>query len=227
MLLQTNSYIVPAEKRVEHQRLLKRFRQVMIKLGCDSFDTFEQVGPNWAGNETTGRFVQIMRFRDHQHQRAVQAAERSDPTAQALIAEFCDLINLPYQQQQGLFAIGFYRTVIGSSGGTQQAPHRQEADPQAYEQAPEESVAEAQDEAPQDEAPVETEYAVPQEADAVAEPHEEVSADFVTEEEPLESQPTGNNDPPSLDEFDIEAIADEEIGGFEETPGDTEQKRRS
>jgi len=111
MLLQTNSYIVPADKRTEHQRLIRRFRQVMAKLGCDMFDVYEQVGPNWGGGETTGRFVQIMRFRDHQHQRAVQSAERSDATAQALIAEFCELINLQYQQQQGLFAVGFYRSV--------------------------------------------------------------------------------------------------------------------
>jgi hypothetical protein len=43
---------------------------------------------------------------------AVQAAERSDPTAQTVIAEFCDLINFPYQQQQGLFAVGFYTSVL-------------------------------------------------------------------------------------------------------------------
>jgi hypothetical protein len=42
----------------------------------------------------------------------VQAAERSDPAAQAIIAEFCQLINFPYQQQQGLFAVGFYNSVL-------------------------------------------------------------------------------------------------------------------
>ena len=115
MLLQTNSYIVPADKRIEHQRLIRRFKQAMARLGCDLFDVYEQVGPNWAGGETTGRYVQIMRFRDQQHQRAVQSAERTDPTAQALIAEFCELINLPYQQQQGLFAVGFYRSVVKAS----------------------------------------------------------------------------------------------------------------
>jgi hypothetical protein len=56
--------------------------------------------------------VQIMRFRDRKHQLAVQNAERSDPAAQKLIAEFCDLINYPYQQQQGQFAVGFYSTVL-------------------------------------------------------------------------------------------------------------------
>lgn len=108
MLLQTNSYIVPRDKRVEHARLLRRFRQTLIRLGCDHFEVYEQVGANWNTGETTGRFVQLMRFNDRKHQADVQAAERADQTAQALIQEFCDLINFPYQTQQGLFAVGFY-----------------------------------------------------------------------------------------------------------------------
>src|SRR5947208_3740459 len=112
MLLQTNSYVVPKDKRAEHSRLVRKFRQTLGRLGCDQFDVFEQVGANWAGGETTGRFVQMMRFRDRKHQLAVQSAERSDPTAQALIAEFCELINFPYQQQQGLFAVGYYGSVL-------------------------------------------------------------------------------------------------------------------
>jgi hypothetical protein len=111
MLLQTNSYIVPKEKRVEHARLLRRFRQALARVGCDHFEVYEQVGSNWTG-ETTGRFVQIMRFRDRQHQLAVQAAEREDQGAQDLIREFCELINFPYQQQQGFFAVGFYTSVM-------------------------------------------------------------------------------------------------------------------
>src|SRR4051794_37111239 len=111
MLLQTNSYIVPKEKRVEHARLLRRFRQALARVGCDHFEVYEQVGSNWTG-ETTGRFVQIMRFRDRQHQLAVQAAERVDEGAQNLIREFCELINFPYQQQQGFFAVGFYTSVM-------------------------------------------------------------------------------------------------------------------
>lgn len=111
MLLQTNSYIVPKEKRSEHARLLQRFKQVMAKLGCDHFEVFEQVGANWSGAET-GRFVQIMRFRDRQHVLAVQAAERGDAQAKEFIQEFCDLVNLPYQQQAGLFAAGYYNSVI-------------------------------------------------------------------------------------------------------------------
>src|SRR3954451_13550074 len=112
MLLQTNSYIVPKEKRAEHARLLARFRQCLARLGCDHFEAYEQVGSNWSGGETTGRFVQIMRFRDRKQQLAVQAAERNDAAAQQLITEFCELINFPYQQQQGLFAVGFYQSAL-------------------------------------------------------------------------------------------------------------------
>jgi hypothetical protein len=112
MLLQTNSYVVPKEKRAEHARLVRKFRQTLARLGCDQFDVFEQVGPNWGGGETTGRFVQMMRFRDRKHQVAVQTAEKQDSAAQQLIQEFCDLINFPYQQQQGLFAVGYYQSVL-------------------------------------------------------------------------------------------------------------------
>src|SRR5436190_8083258 len=112
MLLQTNSYVVPKEKRAEHARLVRKFRQTLGRLGCDQFDVFEQVGANWASGESTGRFVQMMRFRDRKHQLAVQNAEKSDQAAQQLIAEFCELINFPYQQQQGLFAVGFYQSVL-------------------------------------------------------------------------------------------------------------------
>jgi len=112
MLLQTNSYVVPKERRAEHARLLRRFRHTLARLGCHHFETYEQVGANWSTGETTGRFVQIMRFQDRKHQLAVQAAEKTDVAAQQLIQEFCDLINFPYQQQQGLFAVGFYTSVL-------------------------------------------------------------------------------------------------------------------
>ncbi|MGH7177946.1 MAG: hypothetical protein ACREJC_11240 [Tepidisphaeraceae bacterium] len=119
MLLQTNSYIVPKDKRAEHSRLVQRFRQCLNRLGCEHFETYEQVGANWSGGETTGRFVQLMRFRDRKHQLTVQAAERNDPVAQALIKEFCELINFPYQQQQGLFAVGFYQGICPTPAGRQ------------------------------------------------------------------------------------------------------------
>ena len=111
MLLQTNSYIVPAERRADHARLIRRFRQAMSRIGCDQFEVYEQVGHNWSPG-STGRYVQIMRFRDRQHQQAVQAAERNDPGSQQIIAEFCDLINFPYQQQHGYFATSFYASVL-------------------------------------------------------------------------------------------------------------------
>lgn len=112
MLLQTNSYIVPKEKRAAHDHLMQRFRQVLMKIGCDHFEVYEQVGANWQGGETSGRFVQLMRFRDRKHCQAVQLAERKDPAAQALVREFCELINFQYQEQQGLFAHGYYNAVI-------------------------------------------------------------------------------------------------------------------
>jgi hypothetical protein len=112
MLLQTNSYIVPQDKRAEHARLMRRFRHALHQVGCDNFEVYEQVGANWGGNTTTGRFVQIMRFRDRRHQQAVQAAERNDPAAQQLIAEFCELINYPQQQQQQQFVVGFYSSAL-------------------------------------------------------------------------------------------------------------------
>ena len=112
MLLQTNSYIVPKDRRAEHARMIRRFRQTLLRLGCDHFEVYEQVGANWSNAESTGRYVQILRFSDRKHQLAVQSAERTDPTAQAVIAEFCELINFPYQQQQGLFAVGFYTSVL-------------------------------------------------------------------------------------------------------------------
>lgn len=121
MLLQTNSYIVPKEKRAEHARLMRRFRQALGKLGCDMFEIYEQVGANWSGNDANGRYVQIMRFRDRKHQVAVQNAERTDPAAQALIAEFCEMVNFPYQQQQGFFAVGYYNSVLPEAVGREAA----------------------------------------------------------------------------------------------------------
>jgi hypothetical protein len=111
MLLQTNSYIVPPEKRAAHNNLMKRFRQVLARIGCDHFEVYEQVGTNWSGGDTNGRFVQIMKFRDRKHCQSVQAAERQDPAAQSLVKEFCDLINLPYQTENGLFAHGYYASI--------------------------------------------------------------------------------------------------------------------
>lgn len=113
MLLQTNSYFVPKEKRTEHARLVKRFRALMIKLGCEDFDVCEQTGPNW-NSEVGGRFVQLMRFRDEAHQRAVREAEQADASAQDLVREFCELVEYGYQQQQGMATTAYYRS-LGSA----------------------------------------------------------------------------------------------------------------
>ena len=112
MLLQTNSYIVPREKRAEHARLIRRFKQVLSRLGAEHYEVYEQTGANWGGGETTGPFVQIMRFRDRKHQLAVQEGERNDKQAQELIAEFCALINFPFQQEQGTFVVGYYSSAL-------------------------------------------------------------------------------------------------------------------
>jgi hypothetical protein len=122
MLLQTNAYFVPPEKRNEHARLLQRFRHCLARLGCDMFECYEQTGANWTTDESKNRFIQIMRFRDRKHQQQVQQAERNDPTAQALIKEFCELINFPYQQQQGYFAVGFYTSVLPGAAPRQNQP---------------------------------------------------------------------------------------------------------
>jgi len=113
MLLQTNSYIVPKDKRTEHARLVKKFRQVMSRLGCDDFEVHEQAGPDWS-TEVGGRFVQIMKFRDRDHQKLIRDAEQSDPVAQEMVREFCELINFPYQHAQGLATTAFYLGVITS-----------------------------------------------------------------------------------------------------------------
>ncbi|HSI32898.1 MAG TPA: hypothetical protein VK986_04850 [Tepidisphaeraceae bacterium] len=83
----------------------------MNRIGCDEFEVYEQAGTNWGTSnqaQPTNRFVQIMKFRDRKHQLAVQAAERTDAGAQQVIAEFCELVNFPYQQERGLFVVGFY-----------------------------------------------------------------------------------------------------------------------
>jgi hypothetical protein len=86
------------------------------------FECYEQTGTNWTTDESKNRFIQIMRFRDRKHQQQVQQAERNDPTAQALIKEFCELINFPYQQQQGYFAVGFYTSVLPGAAPRQNPP---------------------------------------------------------------------------------------------------------
>src|SRR5258706_13879221 len=85
MLLQTNSYVVPHEKREKHDRLIRRIRQAMLRIGCDQFEVYERVGANWGAVKGEGRFIQIMKFRDRQHHHEIQEAEKNDPGVQQLI----------------------------------------------------------------------------------------------------------------------------------------------
>src|SRR5207237_1116112 len=114
------SYLVPQDRRAEHERIVRRIRQTMLRLGCDQFEVYEQVGHNWTplkGGKGHYRFVQMMRFRDRGHHQAVQAAERTDPAVQQLIREFCGLINLTQQQESNSFATGFYSSVVYTGVG--------------------------------------------------------------------------------------------------------------
>src|SRR5438128_6408547 len=135
MLLQTNSYVVPKDKREEHERMVRRIRQALLRIGCDQFEVYEQVAANWAPVKGGGgRFIQIMRFRDRQHHHEIQEAEKNDPGIQHLISEFMELIDLPAQQEQGLFAMGHYSRISatppaqmpqldqGPNGATSAAP---------------------------------------------------------------------------------------------------------
>ncbi|HEV8292423.1 MAG TPA: hypothetical protein VGP94_10890 [Tepidisphaeraceae bacterium] len=129
MLLQTNSYVVPKDKRQEHERLIRRIRQALLRIGCDCFEVYEQVGANWAAQKGGGRFIQIMRFRDRQHHHEIQEAEKNDPSVQQLINEFMELIDLPSQQEQGMFAMGHYSrmsaTPAAEMAQMEQAPRAQ------------------------------------------------------------------------------------------------------
>ena len=115
MLLQTNSYVVPKDKRQEHERLIRRIRQALGRIGCDHFEVYEQVGGNWAPIKGGGRFIQVMRFRDRQHHHEIQELEKNDPSIQQLISDFMQLIDLPSQQEEGLFAMGHYASMSGGA----------------------------------------------------------------------------------------------------------------
>ena len=121
MLLQTNSYLVPRDRRDEHARLMRRFAASFQRLGAH-FEVFEQMGSGFSANDphaAATRFVQMMRFRDARHQASVQAAESDDAVAQRLISDFCRLIDLEAQQRQGLYAGGFYTLFLAADSETQ------------------------------------------------------------------------------------------------------------
>lgn len=119
MLLQTNAYVVTQDKRDQHTRLVRKLQDAMRRIG-GSLEVYEQVGPNFSlSQEATGRFVQVMRFKDKRHLQQIQNAERADTTCQALIAELCELIDLPRQQEVGTFIAGQYAGV-GETAGTEE-----------------------------------------------------------------------------------------------------------
>ena len=66
--------------------------------------------------------------------------------AQSLIAEFCELCNFAYQQQQGLFAVGFYNSVLPVAPARGSAPRGEAAADEPLDEV---------EEAPADEGPVE------------------------------------------------------------------------
>lgn len=232
MLLQTNSYIVPKEKRAEHARLVRRFRQTLGRLGCEQFEVYEQVGPNWSTGDATGRFVQIMRFRDRRHQLAVQAAERNDADAQHLIAEFCDLINFPYQQQQGLFAIGFYNSALPVAPPRVQVPSSEsDAEADGAEEfagaaaaAPFTGFVGGGEPAVAEEAELEeVDAAVVDEAEAEAALDE---FEPLAEEEPQAvRQPTAHAPHAESLEDDLEALTSDDAFAAEEAPATAEHAR--
>jgi hypothetical protein len=210
MLLQTNSYIVPRDKRAEHARLLRRFRQTLLRLGCDHFEVYEQVGPNWSSADSSGRFVQIMRFRDRKHQTAVQGAERSDPAAQSLLKEFCDLINLPYQQQQGLFAVGYYTSFLRMPQRLE-GPDSFAAPAEASEEAGSESSEIAESPAIEEIAEAEGSEAI-----GVSEVADETS-DATSTEEPAAEEPAADGEAENI-ETESESHSDSEAA----TAGDSD-----
>jgi hypothetical protein len=231
MLLQTNSYVVPKDRRSEHARLLRKFRQTLTRLGCESFEVYEQVGPNWAPGEATGRFVQIMRFRDRAQQLEVQEAEKRDPQAQQLIQEFCALINFPYQQQQGLFAVGFYTSALPVAPARQAQPGRP-----PVQTAPLEPTAASEAPAPEQQATQATEQS--------SEPQDQPSSllrltpdadDVIEAEAPPAGQSNGEHTAPFADtpsgdepltEADREQILGELTGDDADNPSEPDDTRR-
>ena len=111
MLLQTNSYLVPRARRDAHARLMRRFAACFRRLGSD-LEVYEQAdGPEFrprGRDAESTRFVQMMRFRDRDHQRQVRDREQSDAEAKGLIAEFVELVDLARQGREGQYAGSYY-----------------------------------------------------------------------------------------------------------------------
>ncbi len=194
MLLQTNSYTVPRDKRAEHARLMKRFKKTLGLLGCDHFEVYEQVGNNWNNSKATGRFVQIMRFRDRAHYESVQESERTDINSQQLIQEFCDLVDIDQQKEEGHYATGFYSSAIPSAAT--RVRMSRESEPEEVEEESLAEEAEALD--------LET----PADGDAWAEPAEE--------EEPVAAmEQMFDQEDPAVEEEAVEEEEAQPMLGYE------------
>ena len=114
MLLQTNSYLVTPERRAAHARIVLRFRDVMARLGHRTFEVVEQVGDEWSADEgQVTRFVQLLGFASAAERDRLRAAEAADGDAQALIAEFCDVIDYEQQQAAGTFVTSYFTSSLG------------------------------------------------------------------------------------------------------------------
>lgn len=91
-------------------------QDAMRRIGAN-VEVYEQVGPAFSpAEEATGRYVQVIRFRDRRHLVAVQAAEKSDPVLQSIIAEFVVLVDLAGQQAAGTYLPGYYSAVTPADG---------------------------------------------------------------------------------------------------------------
>lgn len=117
MLLQTNAYSLPRDKKDQHARLVKRFEDCFRRLGA-SFEVYQQVDAGFKdqADQNSLRFVQLMKFKDEKHLASVRAAEVSDAACTQLIKDFCELIDYSGQVQSGLFLPGYYASVVASQG---------------------------------------------------------------------------------------------------------------
>ena len=107
MLIQTQSYLVPADVRGDHARLLRQIRVCMRRLG-GTIEFYEEE----VGGRGRGRFVHLMRFRDRGHLQAVRHAEEDDDKAQRLIRRLSELVDLPRQVETGTFT----HSLLGECG---------------------------------------------------------------------------------------------------------------
>ena len=167
---------------------------------------YEQVGANWGGATPPAASCRSCVSAIAAISSAVQNAERNDPAAQQLIAEFCELINYPYQQQQQQFVVGFYASALPIA--PLRGPHVDESAPaEGEEPAPAEGEAPATDAAavPESEAFTET----PSE-----EPLAENEPEATTHNELADASPVEHHESEPTEELAFESeesLADEPI----------------